>query len=400
MQDPECTDGLFPAAGFEPTMAAARARLAAVRPAAYARTRNHLEGAVTRLSPYITHGFLSLPDVLQAVLARGPLEVRHRFVFELAWREYFAHVHAHVGDGIFKSMHTGVLPDEAYAQRWPDDLRQGCTGVPAIDRAVRELYATGWLHNHARMWLASYAVHLRKVHWRVGADWMFAHLLDGDLASNHLSWQWVAGTASHKPYLFNADNVARHAPAPWHSAGTVIDQSYEALDRIARTPQAVAGGRGPSCAEPALLPAPPGPGWHPIDGPALRGHRVELVHAWALGERPAPPAGVIRVGVWAKPGPAGLPWGATRWDFVMPRMQSMCDLMWAGTADELAQALGHADALQGISNPHLPAQWAQWPLQAAAGLLPLQALRCNSFSQFWARATKGLSQATELLHAR
>jgi deoxyribodipyrimidine photo-lyase len=53
-------------------------------------------------------------------------------------------------------------------------------------------------------------------------------LLDGDLASNHLSWQWVAGTGSSKPYLFNADNVARYAPAPWHSQGSVIDQSYEA----------------------------------------------------------------------------------------------------------------------------------------------------------------------------
>ncbi|MGC8035725.1 FAD-binding domain-containing protein, partial [Salmonella enterica] len=74
--------------------------------------------------------------------------------------------------------------------------------------------------NHARMWLASYVVHLRKVHWRAGADWMVGHLLDGDLASNHLSWQWVAGTGSHKPYLFNAENVAKYAPAEWHSPGT------------------------------------------------------------------------------------------------------------------------------------------------------------------------------------
>ena len=103
-------------------------------------------------------------------------------------------------------------------------------GIPVIDRAVAELYACGYLHNHVRMWLASYVVHLRKVHWRAGADWLYAHLLDGDLASNHLSWQWIAGTASHKPYLFNADNVARFAPGRWHSPGTAIDRSYEALD--------------------------------------------------------------------------------------------------------------------------------------------------------------------------
>jgi len=75
------------------------------------------------------------------------------------------------------------------------------------------------------MWLASYVVHMRKVHWRTGADWLHGHLLDGDLASNHLSWQWVAGTGSSKLYIFNADNVARYAPASWHSPGTVIDTS-------------------------------------------------------------------------------------------------------------------------------------------------------------------------------
>ena len=86
-----------------------------------------------------------------------------------------------------------------------------------FDAWVAELKHTGYLHNHARMWLASYVVHLRKVHWRAGADWLYAHLLDGDLASNHLSWQWVAGTGSHKPYLFNAENVARIA----HSAAVL-----------------------------------------------------------------------------------------------------------------------------------------------------------------------------------
>ena len=103
---------------------------------------------------------------------------------------------------------------------------------------MRGLYATGMLHNHARMWLASYVVHVRKVHWRAGADWLYGHLLDGDLASNHLSWQWVAGTGSAKPYLFNAENVARFAPAAWHSPGSVIDTSYEALDAWARSPAA------------------------------------------------------------------------------------------------------------------------------------------------------------------
>jgi deoxyribodipyrimidine photo-lyase len=169
------------------------------------------------LSPYITHGLVSLPEVLAGVTAKQPLDVQHKFVFELGWREYFRHVWAFRGEEIFESLREGLLPQTSYSALLPADIRQAATGVPVIDMAVRTLYATGYLHNHARMWLASYVVHVRKVDWRIAADWLYGHLLDGDLASNHLSWQWVAGTGSSKPYLFNADNVARYAPAPWHS---------------------------------------------------------------------------------------------------------------------------------------------------------------------------------------
>lgn len=225
---------------FPPTLAAAQGRLAQVQVSEYARTRNHLNGAVTGLSPWITHGFISLPQVVSALSQRGPLSADHKLMQEFAWREYFHHVWHHCRQQIFISLHEGPLPDGAYSRVIPIDVRAAATGVPVIDRAVNELYSTGYLHNHARMWLASYLVHVRKVHWRAGADWMYAHLLDGDLASNHLSWQWVAGTGSHKPYLFNAGNVARYAPPSWHSPGTIIDTSYDALDAVSRsgkTPQ-------------------------------------------------------------------------------------------------------------------------------------------------------------------
>lgn len=220
---------------FEPTLQGARARLADVRPDAYARTRNALNGAVTGLSPYITHGLLGLRDVYAAVHAQFSLDAKHKFVFELGWRAYYRHVWAHLGEGIHRSLRPGLFPDDAYGTEMPLDVLEARTGIAAIDMAVRELYGTGYLHNHARMWLASYAVHLRKVHWYTAARWMIGHLLDGDVASNHLSWQWVAGTGSSKPYLFNADNVAKYAPAHWHSPGSTIDCSYETLDRLART---------------------------------------------------------------------------------------------------------------------------------------------------------------------
>ncbi len=157
---------------FAPTLAAAQARIAAVQPAAYARTRNALGGAVSCLSPYITHGFVSLSDVLVGVNGKHPLDMQHKFVFELGWRAYFRHVWQHQGDRILYSLRDGPLPDNVYAKELPADIRQACTGVPVIDQAVRTLYATGMLHNHARMWLASYVVHVRKVHWRAGADWL------------------------------------------------------------------------------------------------------------------------------------------------------------------------------------------------------------------------------------
>ena len=69
----------------------------------------------------------------------------------------------------------------------------------------------GYLHNHARMWLAGYVVHWRKVKWQAGARWFLQHLLDGDPASNNLSWQWVASTYSHKPYFYNRENVEKYS---------------------------------------------------------------------------------------------------------------------------------------------------------------------------------------------
>ncbi len=365
---------LFAADPFPPTLAAAQARLAAVRAGDYARTRNHLDGAVTRLSPYITHGLLTLPQVLATLQARQTIDPRHKLVYELAWRAYFQHVWEHAGDAIFSSLHAGVLPDEAYACELPDDIRRGATGVPVIDRAVRTLYAQGWLHNHARMWLASYVVHLRKVHWRAGADWLYGHLLDGDLASNHLSWQWIAGTGSHQPYLFNADNVARHAPAAWHSPRSVVDQSYEALDRLARRPHAVAGGAGQPVDEPPLLTRPP------ADIATAAGALPAgswLVHPWSLG---GVPAGSAPAALWSPAFHQRWPWSAARWRFVATRMQAL-----AGPAH------WHTDVLPpgctGWADLHLGPALDGATLQPASRLFSDPGRRCASFSQFWNRVS-------------
>lgn len=382
---------------FPPTLAAAHARIAAVRPADYARSRNALGGAASRLSPYITHGFVSLPEVLAGVAAQHRLDPQHKFVYELGWRAYFRHVWQHRGDAILQSLHAGPLPEDAYARALPADIRQARSGLPVIDQAVRTLYATGYLHNHARMWLASYVVHLRKVHWRAGADWMLAHLLDGDLASNHLSWQWVAGTGSQKPYLFNAGNVARYAPADWHSPGSVIDQSYAALEAIARRGEPVpAQPADHGVDEPGLSSQPP----HAATPTAedVAGRDVWLIHPWALGAPPADlPAGCLLLGWWPAEFHAAWPWSAARWRFVGERMAALATRQWQGDRQALAQALAAARSVQTLADPHvgplLPPQVQQRPPQP---LFAEPDRPCASFSAWWLRSTRGLQALQDL----
>ncbi|WP_233505971.1 FAD-binding domain-containing protein [Rhodoferax lacus] len=400
---------------FEPTRQAALTRLAAVQPDAYARTRNALDGAVTGLSPYLTHGLLSLREVYAAVHARQPLDAKHKFVFELGWRAYYRHVWAHLGPGLHQSLHPGLLPDAAYVAQMPADVLEARSGVAAIDLAVRTLYTTGYLHNHARMWLASYLVHLRRVHWHTAAQWMLGHLLDGDVASNHLSWQWVAGTGSTKPYLFNADNVAKYAPAPWHSPGTVIDTSYEALDLLARSASApghgVDGRAADGCAQgraddhpmgaglspPALLATPPDALWSPPDASAVAGRDVWLQHPWSLG---AVPQGLgddaLVVGVGLAECHAQTPWSTRRWDFVGAGLQAQTSALWWATAPQLAEALRGARAVGWQAEPHADAALASVQALLAAGkgaaVITAHAVpclfepvpkHCQSFAQWW-----------------
>lgn len=396
-----------------PTMAAAQDRIAAVQPDAYARTRNALDGAVSHLSPYITHGFISLVDVLAGVTTRHALDAQHKFVYEIGWRAYFRHVWQHRGDGILQSLQEGLLPDDAYARDMPADIRQGDTRqgdtrVPVVDEAVRVLYATGLLHNHARMWLASYIVHVRKVHWRVAADWLYGHLVDGDLASNHLSWQWVAATGSSKPYLFNADNVARHAPEPWHSPGSVIDVSYEALDRMARDPAQRGLGKphvldGSRSIEPCLVAEPPADmNATSPDAAAVAGRDVWLVHPWHLDDLPAALlVDTLVVGVFVTDFHRVWPWSERRWDFVSRRMVELTSLHWHGDAGAIGAALKTARNVRCIDEPHLAPWLTDWATcEAAPALFPSIDRRCDSFSKWRKHASRELNPAAGLLPAR
>ena len=382
-----------------------------VNAASYARSRNALDGAVTGLSPYFTHGIVGLPEAARAVHQRQPLSFDDKLVFEFGWREFFHHVWSHAADGgdaILKDMHDGLPWPGRYAAAVPVDIREARSGVPAIDSAVRTLYATGYLHNHARMWLASYMVHMRKVHWRAGADWLYGHLLDGDLPSNHLSWQWVAGTFSNKPYLFNADNVSRYAPAAarsaWASPGSVIDNSYEVLAEIASSRGDVGPepGSHSGTAEPPVtgtIDASFMPPAHVLLGQlatnTVANRELELIHPWSLSPRSSH---AFRLGVIHLPAHADWPWSHRRWRFVLAAMAEVSDAIWAGDLALLNTAGASRVSAQACLFPGyrqaLPKLAALMP---APRLLPDPVMACRSFSKFYQRVQRSSNQFSDLL---
>lgn len=208
---------------------AALKRLNAVDVATYQKNRSFLNGAVTRLSPYLRHGCISLAEVLEQVKSKHG-EASEKLIQQLAWRDYWRQVWYLKGDEIFSDME---IPKVAIGrQPLPDDIRRGKTGLPCMDGFIKDLLADGYVHHHARLWFAAYVLHWRKVDWRQAADWYEANLLDGDKASNHLSWQWVASLFSSKPYYFNKENLARHTGEKYCAgckAACPFDDSLENL---------------------------------------------------------------------------------------------------------------------------------------------------------------------------
>ncbi len=217
---------------------AALAALAAVDPAQYTRSRNFLDGAVSRLSPFLRHGVLTLAEVRDHVLDRHlrPQDTE-KFINELAWRDFWQRLYTILGNGIWadREPYKTGFNAASYQPDLPADLLAGTTGLNCMDSFSLDLQQTGYLHNHARMWMAAYLVHWRQVRWQAGARWFLQHLLDGDPASNNLSWQWVASTFSNKPYFFNRENLERYTNGRYCQtcslrANCPLDATYEDLE--------------------------------------------------------------------------------------------------------------------------------------------------------------------------
>ncbi len=196
----------------------------AINPVKYAVTRNFTDGAVTRLSPYISRGVISGRQVLQAVLQKGYTSTQIiKLIQELAWREYFQRVWQHLGERIWQDIKQPQQP--VLHHQMITAINNANTGIHAIDEHIIELYNTGYMHNHLRMYTASIACNIAQAHWLQPSKWMYYHLLDGDIASNTCSWQWVAGSFASKKYFCNQENINRYTGGS--QTHTFLDQSYE-----------------------------------------------------------------------------------------------------------------------------------------------------------------------------
>jgi deoxyribodipyrimidine photo-lyase len=220
------------------------------RMADYGNDRNRPDHDTTsRLSPYLKYGCLH-PRTLLADIKDHPSAGASRYRSELAWREFYA-------DLIFQqpgALWTSVYPS-IDAMQWdegrPADERfeawqQGRTGYPYVDAAMRQLLAEGWMHNRARMCVASFLIKDLHLPWQRGAKHFLDHLVDGDVSSNNMGWQWVAGAGPQAAPFYrvfnpitqgekfdpNGEYVRRYVPELRGVAGKAVQTPWDLPDGI------------------------------------------------------------------------------------------------------------------------------------------------------------------------
>lgn len=181
----------------------------------YHRRRNLLavEGT-SKLSPYLRFGMLSARRAAAEALlaARNAVEEGQRrgceaWLAELVWREFY-HAILYFFPNVYHEAFQPAFRRLAWRDA-PEDLRawrEGLTGYPIIDAAMRQLAQSGWMPNRARMIVASFLSKDLLIDWRQGEDWFMRCLLDGDLAANNGGWQWAAGTGSDAAPYFRVFN--------------------------------------------------------------------------------------------------------------------------------------------------------------------------------------------------
>lgn len=175
------------------------------------RSRRDLmaETGTSGLSPHLAHGEITPFQIWQALEGESEIgeEDLQTFRREIGWREFCWHL----------LFHNPKLATENFNRNfdafpWRDDQnalqswQRGETGYPVVDAAMRQLWQTGWMHNRARMVVASFLVKHLGIHWRKGEEWFWDTLVDADPASNPANWQWVAGSGADAAPFFRIFN--------------------------------------------------------------------------------------------------------------------------------------------------------------------------------------------------
>ncbi len=172
------------------------------------RNRMDLDGTST-LSPYIRFGMVGLRQAVHAAKLStfNQQPATETWLNELIWREFYIQILYHfpyVAKTAFNKSLANIpwRNDETEFAAW----KEGRTGMPIVDAAMRQLKETGWMHNRARMIVASFLVKDLLIDWRWGEAWFMQNLLDGDLSANNGGWQWTAGTGTDAAPYFRIFN--------------------------------------------------------------------------------------------------------------------------------------------------------------------------------------------------
>ena len=192
----------------------------------YAASRNFVKPGhenVSRLSAAIRHRLITEEEVVSAVLERHRFPAAEKFLQEVLWRGYWK-AWLEARPAVWCDYLARALDDYSpEVKEKAEQTARGRSGSPIMDFFAQELRETGYLHNHARMWWASFWIHRQQLPWELGARHFLDHLLDGDAASNTLSWRWVAGLQTPgKSYVATAQNIAKYCdPAILEKAGGI-----------------------------------------------------------------------------------------------------------------------------------------------------------------------------------